>query len=115
MKIRSFFLDKIKLFKSPNSNVPIIQKNSFLKFKELYIFLLDRYKEVAIEIRLKYIYTIRSYYQYMFEKYTRHIIKLQVIFCFYFYFYFYFSFIIINSMLLIAILIIIIIIIIFNK
>ncbi|KAG4102270.1 Vps52-domain-containing protein [Neocallimastix lanati (nom. inval.)] len=78
MKIRSFFLDKIKLFKSPNSNVPIIQKNSFLKFKELYIFLLDRYKEVAIEIRLKYIYTIRSYYQYMFEKYTRHIIKLQI-------------------------------------
>jgi hypothetical protein len=49
-----------------------------LKFKELYIFLLDRYKEVAIEIRLKYIYTIRSYYQYMFEKYTRHIIKLQI-------------------------------------
>lgn len=78
MKIRSFFLDKIKLFKSPNSNIPLLQKNSFLKYKELYIFLLDRYKEVAIEIRLKYIYTIRQYYQYMFEKYTRHIIKLQM-------------------------------------
>ncbi len=79
MKIRAFFLDKIKLFKSPNSNIPLLQKSSFLKYKELYMFLLDRYKEVAIEIRLKYIYTIRQYYQYMFEKYTRHIIKLQVI------------------------------------
>ncbi|ORX77990.1 Vps52-domain-containing protein [Anaeromyces robustus] len=78
MKIRNFFLEKIKLLKSPNSNVPMIQKNSFLKYKDLYTFLLDRYKEVAIEIRLKYIYTIRSYYQYMFEKYTRHIVKLQV-------------------------------------
>jgi len=78
MKIRSFFLEKIRLLKSPNSNVPMIQKNSFLKYKELYTFLLDRYKEVAIEIRLKYIYTIRSYYQYMFEKYTRHIVKLQI-------------------------------------
>lgn len=78
MKIRNFFLEKIKLLKSPNSNVPMIQKNSFLKYKDLYTFLLDRYKEVAIEIRLKYIYTIRSYYQYMFEKYTRHIVKLQI-------------------------------------
>jgi len=83
MKIRTFFLDKIKLLKSPNSNVPMLQKNSFLKYKELYMFLIDRYKEVAIEIRLKYIYTIRQYYQYMFEKYTRHIIRLQVIFFFF--------------------------------
>jgi len=78
MKIRGFFLEKIKLIKSPSSNVPMIQKNSFLKYRELYTFLLDRYKEVAIEIRLKYIYTIRQYYQYMFEKYTRHIMRLQI-------------------------------------
>ncbi|KAJ3124817.1 hypothetical protein HK098_000857 [Nowakowskiella sp. JEL0407] len=78
-KIREFLLRKIDSLKTPNTNISIIQQTIFLKYKELYWFLVDRFPEAAIEVQKCYIATVSNYYFASFEKYLASMKKLQTI------------------------------------
>lgn len=78
-RIREFLLQKIESLKIPNTNIAIIQQNVFLKYRELYWFLVKRYSEIASEIRLNYVTTVALYYTASFERYIKIITKLQSI------------------------------------
>lgn len=54
-KICEFFYKKVDSLKTPNTNIAIIQKSILLKYKELYWFLLDRYVDVANEVKINYV------------------------------------------------------------
>lgn len=77
-KIRAYFAEKMKLMRSGNANLSILQQNVFLKFKELFWFLIDRHQDAAADLRLSYISNAESYYYGLFEKYLKAISKLQV-------------------------------------
>lgn len=77
-KIRDFLIRKIEQLKAPNTNISIIQQSIFLKYKDLYAFLAERYKEAAMEVKMNYIYTVSNYYFASFEKYLKSMSKLQV-------------------------------------
>jgi vacuolar protein sorting-associated protein 52 len=54
-KICEFFYKRVEQLKTPNTNIAIIQKSVLLKYKELYWFLLDRYVDVANEVKINYV------------------------------------------------------------
>jgi hypothetical protein len=54
-KICDFFYKKVESLKAPNTNIAITQKGVLLKYKELYWFLLDRYVDVANEVKVNYV------------------------------------------------------------
>ncbi|KAJ3035124.1 Vacuolar protein sorting-associated protein 52 [Rhizophlyctis rosea] len=76
-KSREFLLKKIESLKAPNTNIAIIQQNMMLKYKELYLFLLERYAEAAGEVRQTYVVTVGHYYLASFDKYIKSLLKLQ--------------------------------------
>ncbi|CAG8489569.1 2639_t:CDS:10 [Ambispora gerdemannii] len=76
-KIRDFLLKKIKSLRIPNTNVQILQQSVFLKYKELHRFVMERYPEVAIEIRQTYVNTMKWYFYNHFERYNRGLQSLQ--------------------------------------
>ncbi|KAI8350687.1 Sac2 family-domain-containing protein [Mortierella sp. GBAus27b] len=76
-KIREFLLSKIKSFRTPNTNVQIMQHSVLLKYKELNQFVMDRHGEVAAEIRQTYANTLRWYFSNQFETYATGLEKLQ--------------------------------------
>ncbi|KAJ3200450.1 hypothetical protein HK099_002682, partial [Clydaea vesicula] len=78
-KIREFLLKKIETLKTPNTNISIIQQSIFLKYKELFWFILERYSEAATEIKINYVNTVATYYFSSFEKYLKSTQKLQMI------------------------------------
>ncbi|KAI8809917.1 Sac2 family-domain-containing protein [Cladochytrium replicatum] len=78
-KSREFLLKKIDSLKAPNTNISIIQQNIFLKYKELFWFLMERFSEAAVEVRQNYINTVGTLYYGGFEKYTGMLKKLQTV------------------------------------
>ncbi|KAG0230387.1 Vacuolar protein sorting-associated protein 52 [Actinomortierella wolfii] len=76
-KIREFLLVKIKSFRTPNTNVQIMQHSVLLKYKELNQFVMERHSEVAMEIRQTYSNTLRWYFSNQFEKYLHGLEKLH--------------------------------------
>ncbi|KAG0036263.1 Vacuolar protein sorting-associated protein 52 [Podila clonocystis] len=77
-KIREFLLTKIKSFRTPNTNVQIMQHSVLLKYKELNQFVMERHTDVATEIRQTYANTLRWYFSNQFEHYALGLEKLQV-------------------------------------
>eukprot|EP00842_Homolaphlyctis_polyrhiza_P007101 jgi/Hompol1/980/HPOL_001180-RA len=77
-KIREFLLKKIEALKAPNTNIAVIQQTVFLKYKELFWFLMERYSDVALEIHGNYVITVSNYYFASFEKYIKAISKFQM-------------------------------------
>jgi hypothetical protein len=73
-------LKKIDGVKAPNTNLSIVQTSIFLKFKDLFWFLMDRFIEVAAEVTTNYVAIIRQYYSSSFDKYLRMILKFHVCF-----------------------------------
>ena len=60
---------QIKALRSPSINAQIIQKDHFLKFKELFAFLARHQRKLAEDIGQAYINTIRWYYLNHFTRY----------------------------------------------
>ncbi|KAG0332721.1 Vacuolar protein sorting-associated protein 52 [Podila horticola] len=76
-KIREFLLTKIKSFRTPNTNVQIMQHSVLLKYRELNQFVMERHTDVATEIRQTYANTLRWYFSNQFEHYAAGLEKLQ--------------------------------------
>ena len=79
-KIRSYFMDKIKMLALSNVNVSILQRTCFFKNKTLFHFLLYRSPEIAEEIRSAYTETMSTYYLTRFTKYLARMTKLQSVY-----------------------------------
>ena len=77
-KIRDFLLKKIEPIKALSTNASMIQQNVLLKYKDLYFFLVERYFDVAMEIRQTYISYASTYYTSLFDKYIKGINRIQV-------------------------------------
>ncbi|KAH6574301.1 hypothetical protein BASA50_009922 [Batrachochytrium salamandrivorans] len=78
-KIREFLLKKIDSLKSPNTNIAIIQQSVFLKYKDLFSFLMERYSDVGLEVHGNYVVTVSNYYFVPFEKYVKAMGKFQMV------------------------------------
>jgi hypothetical protein len=78
-KIREFLLKKVGSLKTPNTNIAIIQQNVFLKYKKLFQFLVDRFPDIAAEIKINYVNTVSFYYSASFERYLKILSKGQSI------------------------------------
>ncbi|KAG9300693.1 hypothetical protein G9A89_023491 [Geosiphon pyriformis] len=76
-KIREFLLTKIKSLRIPNTNVQMMQQSVLLKYKKLYQFVMDRYGEVAFEIRQTYVNTMKWYFFNHFDRYNQGLQRLQ--------------------------------------
>ena len=70
-RIRDFFVSLIKGLRSPSINAQIIQQQSFLRYKDLYAFLVTHRTKLAEEIGQAYINTMRWYYQSHFTRYRQ--------------------------------------------
>jgi hypothetical protein len=77
-KIRDFLLKKIDSLKEPNTNIALIQQNVFLKYKELFWFLMERFEEVGIEVHQNYISTVSTYFSSQFDKYIKSLARFLV-------------------------------------
>ncbi|KAG8167566.1 hypothetical protein KVR01_003255 [Diaporthe batatas] len=80
-RIRDYFVAQVKALRSPHMNAQIIQQQKFLKYKELYAFLHRHHSQLADEISLAYMNTMRWYYLNQFGRYQKALdkIKLHVI------------------------------------
>lgn len=77
-RIRDFFVSLIKGLRSPNINAQIIQQQNFLRYKELYSFLVLRHARLAEEICQAYINTMRWYYLNHFTRYRQALEKISL-------------------------------------
>lgn len=77
-RIRDFIVAQIKALRSPNINAQIIQQQNFLKFKELYTFLHKHHSQLAEEIALAYMNTMRWYYLTQFTRYEKALGKIKL-------------------------------------
>ncbi|KAJ3165680.1 hypothetical protein HDU88_003873 [Geranomyces variabilis] len=78
-KSKEFLIKRIESLRAPNTNIAIIQQNIFLKYKELYAFLAERYSDAALEVRTLYVHTVGSYFLASFDKYLKQLQKLQMV------------------------------------
>lgn len=76
-KICDFFYKKVEGLKTPNTNIAITQKSVLLKYKELYYFLLERYVDVAIEVKMNYVSVVGQFYLSSFDRYIKILQKFQ--------------------------------------
>ncbi|KAL8829654.1 MAG: hypothetical protein Q9170_006072 [Blastenia crenularia] len=77
-RIRDFFVSQIKAIRSPNINAQIIQQQSFLRQKFMYLFLARHHPVLAEEIGQAYINTIRWYYFSNFSRYKQALEKIPI-------------------------------------
>ncbi|KAK6453629.1 Sac2 family-domain-containing protein [Scheffersomyces xylosifermentans] len=77
-RIRDFIIKNIKALRSSTkSSSQTIQQN-LLTVKEAYVFLQQQHKELANQLKLAYIFTMRWYYQTRFAKYIYALEKLHI-------------------------------------
>lgn len=69
---------QIKALRSPNINAQIIQQQNFLKFKDLFTFLHKHHTQLADEIALAYMNTMRWYYVNQFTRYEKALGKIKL-------------------------------------
>ncbi|RBR22797.1 uncharacterized protein FIESC28_04360 [Fusarium coffeatum] len=77
-RIRDFIVAQIKALRSPHINAQIIQQQNFLRFKELFTFLHKQHAQLANEIALAYMNTMRWYYLNQFSRYERALAKIKL-------------------------------------
>ena len=77
-RIRDFLVAQIKGLRSPNINAEILQRQTLLKFKDLYVFLARHHTQLADEIGQAYINTMRWYYSNNFSRYQRALEKIRL-------------------------------------
>ncbi|KAI9850193.1 MAG: hypothetical protein M1838_006002 [Thelocarpon superellum] len=77
-RIRDYLVTQIKSFRSPNINAQIIQRKSFVKYRELHVFLARHHPTLAEEIGQAYINTMRWYYLSHFTRYQKALDKLRL-------------------------------------
>lgn len=77
-RIRDFLVAQIKALRSPHINAQIIQQQNFLKFKELFTFLHKHHPNLANEICLAYMNTMRWYYLNQFTRYESALKKIKL-------------------------------------
>ncbi|KAL8712042.1 MAG: hypothetical protein Q9220_003738 [cf. Caloplaca sp. 1 TL-2023] len=77
-RIRDFFVSQIKALRSPNINAQIIQRQSFLAYKDLYGFLARHNAVLAEDIGQAYINTMRWYYLSNFSRYKQSLERVPV-------------------------------------
>ncbi|KAJ3013995.1 hypothetical protein HKX48_005407 [Thoreauomyces humboldtii] len=78
-KSKEFLIKKIESLRAPNTNIAIIQQNVFLKYKELFYFLAERYSDAAMEVRNLYAHSVGSYFLVSFDKYMKALQRLQTV------------------------------------
>ena len=78
-RIRDFMISKIKLLRSPTASASsqAVQKD-LLQVKDAFFFLRQHHPELANELQLAYIFTMRWYYRTRFAKYLYAIEKLNI-------------------------------------
>lgn len=76
-KNRDYLLDKIRLLKVVGNHVSLLQTKDLLPFRDLYSFLAERFKEVALEVRQTYINTMSAYYKNAFYRYLKLLQKVS--------------------------------------
>ena len=64
--------------RSPNMNAQILQQQTFLKYKDLYVFLATHHPQLAEEIGQAYINTMRWYYLSHFARYRQAVEKISL-------------------------------------
>ncbi|KAK5653857.1 hypothetical protein OQA88_7781 [Cercophora sp. LCS_1] len=77
-RIRDFLVAQIKALRSPHINAQIIQQQTFLRFKDLYSFLHRHQPDLARDICLAYMNTMRWYYLNQFTRYEKSLGKLKL-------------------------------------
>ncbi|KAI9793943.1 MAG: hypothetical protein M1833_000512 [Piccolia ochrophora] len=76
--IRDYLVSQIKALRSPNINAQIIQRQSFLRYKETFAFLARHHPNLAKEIGQAYINTMRWYYLTHFTRYQKALEKMKL-------------------------------------
>ncbi|KAF7560767.1 hypothetical protein G7046_g3378 [Stylonectria norvegica] len=77
-RIRDFLVAQIKALRSPHINAQIIQQQNFLRFKDLFTFLHKHHSQLANEISLAYMNTMRWYYVNQFTRYEKALAKIKI-------------------------------------
>lgn len=77
-RIRDFVVAQIKSLRSPSINAQLIQQNSFLRYRDAFVFLAKRQPQLAEEISQAYINTMRWYYLSHFTRYKAALEKLSL-------------------------------------
>mmetsp|Transcript_14715 Transcript_14715/g.41855 ORF Transcript_14715/g.41855 Transcript_14715/m.41855 type:complete len:710 (-) Transcript_14715:231-2360(-) len=77
LKIRKFLLLKISSLQRPQTNTSILQQNVLLKYKLLHSFLRKHNKDIANEVRRRYIDTITDIYLSNSEDYIDALMRLH--------------------------------------
>ncbi|EME47750.1 hypothetical protein DOTSEDRAFT_69630 [Dothistroma septosporum NZE10] len=77
-RIRDYVVAQIKALRSPSINAQVIQQNSFLRRKEIFLFLVKQQPGLAEEISQAYCNTMRWYYLHSFARYKSAVEKLNV-------------------------------------
>lgn len=77
-RIRDYVVTQIKALRSPSINAQVIQRNSFVKYKDVFAFLTRQQPQLAEEISQAYINTMRWYYLQNFTRYKTSLDKLNL-------------------------------------
>jgi hypothetical protein len=77
-RIRDYIVAQIKALRSPNINAQIIQQQTFLRYKDLYVFLARNNPVLGEEIGQAYVNTMRWYYSSHFSRYQQALSSLQI-------------------------------------
>ncbi|KAK3070853.1 Vacuolar protein sorting-associated protein 52 [Teratosphaeriaceae sp. CCFEE 6253] len=77
-RIRDYVVTQIKALRSPNINAQVIQRNAFLRYRNVFGFLATRQPQLAEEISQAYVNTMRWYYSSHFTRYKASLDKLAL-------------------------------------
>lgn len=77
-RIRNFLISNIKSLRSSQKQSSQILQNKLLLVKEVYVFLKSEHPELAEELQLAYIYTMKWYYHSRFAKYAYALQKIRI-------------------------------------
>ena len=77
-RIRDYLVAQIKALRSPNINAEIIQRQTLLRYKDLYVFLARHHSKLADEIGEAYANTMRWYYLSHFTRYQKALDKIRL-------------------------------------
>jgi len=77
-RTRDHFVSQIKAIRAPGANAQVLQRNTFLKYKDCYTFLAKHQPQLENELAQAYVNTMRWYYLTNFTRYRTAIGKLQL-------------------------------------
>ncbi|TGZ85009.1 Vps52-domain-containing protein [Ascodesmis nigricans] len=77
-RVRDFFVSRIKALRLPGANAQMIQQSAFIRYKDLFQFIVNHHDQLAEEIVQAYINTMRWYYLSNFQRYHKSLEKLKI-------------------------------------